>query len=196
LDRRGLSPARGSCGERPPVSRTRHRWQVRLAYIDESYDRRRFLLAVVLVRPECVPTICASLDDEVEWAYRTFDIPRETELHAQQVLQGKGVWSRLRSDVRVRLRVAERVLDSLASCDPRVLVFSYTKADEDGRTLNAARAYRECLDMAIKTLERLAGSTWDHVLIIADEVSSADDYRDHVLRWRRDGSSRDGHSGK
>ncbi|MBN2176962.1 MAG: DUF3800 domain-containing protein [Demequinaceae bacterium] len=157
---------------------------MRLAYIDESYDRERFVLAVVLVHPEDVPTICASLDAEAEWAHGTFGIPRDVEIHAQQVMQDKGDWSPLRSDTRLRLRLAHRLLTTVASSGARVFVVAYSAPDHTATPLNAALAYRMCLDTAIRVLGRKMRERQEHVLLVADDVSGADDYRDDFLHLR------------
>jgi hypothetical protein len=162
----------------------RHRGRVRLAYIDESYDRERFVLAVVLVRSDDVPTICASLDDEGTWAHETFGIPRYAEIHAQQVMQGKGEWSPLRSDTRLRLRLAHRLLTTVASSGTQVTIVSHIAPDRMAIPLSAGQAYRECLNLAIRQVELDACEAQDHVLVVADEVSGADDYREDFLHLR------------
>ena len=177
--------AGASCGERPQGSRVGQAGRVRLAYIDESYDRERFVLAAVVVDPAGAALIGARLDELVAWAHRVFGVAPMAEIHAHHMLQGKGEWARLHGDPRARVALAQRAIAVISSADARVMVVvddAWSGPWEGSR--NPAPRYGACLDALVRRVEAHARAAGVPALIIADDVADADDYREDVLRLR------------
>jgi hypothetical protein len=162
---------------------------VLLAYVDESYNEVRFSLSALVVSDAQGMEIISGLDEVV--ARATLDgVPADAELHGAEMFHGNGDWKGLPPWLRVR--VYREATDCIGRAQVGTFFSSVNLAslpsDVDGAPHETA------LGMLLESLHHHAESVDELVLIIANEIHTAERHRTR-LRANRDsaGSGSRGH---
>lgn len=169
----------------------RHHENVLLAYIDESYDASRFVLAVLLVDGPAAERVNTGLDGVVARAYSLHAVARTAEIHAHAVATGKGPWAPLRESAEDRIRVLGEAVDVIAASGAHILTHE-VRPDPTSPSISTAAAvesaYRDALAAVSQHLQGHCEQSDEHAVLIADEVADEDRHRRHLADLRADSS--------
>ena len=157
---------------------------MRLAYIDESYDRTRLVLGVVMVDAVSARHIREGLDEVVRDAHRRHAIPSSAEIHAHELTQGSGMWSPLQGRVRARIHVLNAAVDVLAGSSANLVVSSVEPGPDNppiASAVTVSSAYSRALQSAVLMIDDQCVREDVHVALIADDVVDQDLHRRSLL---------------
>ena len=76
-----------------------------LTYLDESYTKKRYLIAALLVPETEARSLTIALDKVVADAAWEYPVSVEAELHAHDIVAGKREWEKLAPMMRARIGV-------------------------------------------------------------------------------------------
>lgn len=162
-----------------------------LSYIDESYDKRTFLIGAVVVEGRLAQPIVKALDELViDWVHVCRD--PDAELHGQHILNGKGEWARL-EDIDERLRLYSQALDALVAHDVKIVVEGVDRPGLERRyptwpSHTDGYAHEVVATFIFERVNELAGLANDVALVIADEVSNSAPFRRDLAYYRKWGT--------
>jgi hypothetical protein len=157
---------------------------VRLAYIDESYDRSRLVLGVVMVDAASARHIREGLDDVVRDAHGRHGVRTDAEIHAHELIQGSGMWSPLRGRVRARIRLLNAAVEVVAASSASLVVSSVEPGPGNSPIASAvavSSAYSRALQSAVRLIDDQCVREDVHVALIADDVVDQDLHRRSLL---------------
>lgn len=170
-------------------------WQVLLAYLDESYTDTHYFIGALVVPEAAARPLVTDLDDLMERTSTAYDeIDPSVELHAHELVHGKGGWKPLARMHRARIGIYEEVLAAVARHDVTFIVEGidrtklserYAKPDEPHSL--ALMWIMERVQEYTRTVERKVG-TATFALLIADEVDQHDEHRRNLWVAQRDGT--------
>ncbi|MHB1172421.1 MAG: hypothetical protein ACYCZY_07980 [Lacisediminihabitans sp.] len=94
-----------------------------LAYLDESYDKRKYWIASVVCPDAHVRSLTRALDEVVQASAKKFpNLSPFGELHGHALFHGKDDWSSLATMPRARIGVYRNALAEIAMHDVRIIV--------------------------------------------------------------------------
>jgi len=93
-----------------------------LAYIDESYNRRRYRIAAMMCTDECVVNLTEALDEVVTWASSSYVIDPDAELHGHALFHGQEDWAPMAGMPRARISVHHKALAAIATSAPEICI--------------------------------------------------------------------------
>jgi len=140
------------------------------AFIDESYTKDRYYVAAYVVPESGIQAIAAAIAEARAYA-ETFGVETGAELHAHELMSGKGQWSALRGKHRAAVAIYTRALEQIIAV-PGAKMFI---EGVDIPRLNARYRYpdpphRLTLRHLLESIDTYALKIGEEVLIIADEV--------------------------
>jgi len=161
-----------------------------LAYLDESYTADRYFIAALVVPDDQARPLTAALNKIVEdLSWDVTGVRSDTELHAYDLVNGKGDWSPLKKELRRRIGVYNDVIQAAADHDITVLrrgVDVPGLAQRYGAQTNPQGfAHTVVLTHLTERIDELAAARGLNALMIADEVDGQADYRSSLAHYQQ-----------
>ncbi|MBV9097017.1 MAG: DUF3800 domain-containing protein [Frankiaceae bacterium] len=159
-----------------------------LAYVDESYDRQRYWIAGLVVPDRVARSLTADLDKVVRAAARSFPgIAVNAELHGHALFHGQDDWAALAGMARARIGIYRQVFDALAGHDVRIFIRGVHVPQLRERYASPDHPHAVVLRHLLERIDEHAASREvdEFVLVIADEVDDAAEYRRDLWRFQR-----------
>ena len=161
-----------------------------LAFIDESYNRDLFCLSALVADDRMTIDLSGRLDQVVE-SIRSSGFPDVQELHGHEIFHGAGEWR----GVPLRLRMHVYVQAAQAIGESGALAVFSDLARHDDKSGDATPAHERALRQLLERLEALAEERSQYMLVLADEVHSAERHRTN-FRFYQDADHDGGHAGR
>jgi len=157
---------------------------VLIAYLDESYTRDRYYITAVVINAEHQHR----LDQAIMRASRlaeAFGAPGDVEMHAHQMMAGKGEWRPLRGRHRAVATIYRRALEFLVEVPVVVFVRGIDVVRLHARYRYPRHPHEVVLQHMLEELDDHAGLHGKRITVIADEVPGQLGLQD-VIRGYRD----------
>ncbi len=160
-----------------------------LAYLDESYSDTRYYLGAVLVGAEAAKAIAAAFDAIVEKAAAAYpELDSQAELHAHELVHGKGDWAPLQSMMRVRIGIYNDAIQAIADAGAKVIIRGVDIERLNQRYAQPDHPHGIVLGHLIERINDHAEARDTHSLMIADEIDERDTYQRDLWLCQRNGS--------
>jgi hypothetical protein len=169
------------------VERRAYPVTVLLTYLDESYNAKFYLIAALLVPDSEARGLTSALDDVVEdAAFNYRKIKSNSELHGQQIFNGKGEWASLATNIEARITVYSDALQAIADHDVTIIIRSLDIARLDTRYgPKHDEPHSIVLTHIIELVNEYAKASRENTIMIADEVPGQDSYRRDLSQYQR-----------
>jgi len=159
---------------------------VLLTYLDESYTKKRYLIAALMVPDAQARSLIAALDKVVEDAAWDYSVSTEAELHAHDIFAGKGDWQRMAQMIRARIGVYNKAIQAIADHGVTVIIRSVNVPGLDRRYPSGHdHPHSVVLTHLIERVDEYAACVGERTLLIADEVNGQNDYRRDLWLYQR-----------
>jgi hypothetical protein len=86
---------------------------VLISFLDESYTQDRYYIAAFVIGSKDLALLNAAVADAARYA-EGFGVPPGAELHAHEIMSGKGSWAALRGQHRSAIAIYQRALTNIA----------------------------------------------------------------------------------
>ncbi len=161
-----------------------------LAYMDESYDKKKYWIAAIVCPDAEVRPLTVALDDVVRDSARAFPgISAVGELHDQAIFHGKDDWSLLADKPRARIGVYRKALTDIADHDVRIVVRGVDCLGLTERYSAPDSPHAVVLMHLLERIDEHATNPENNVIVIADEVPEANAYRRNLWDFQRNTTS-------
>lgn len=179
---------------RPVDERTRLRGRlptlpgVLLAYLDESYDADRYWMAALVCPEHTVAPLTAALDEVVAQAARSYPgVSPTAELHGHDLVHAKGAWAPLEPMLRARIGVYNAAFRAIAAHQVEIIIRGVDRRRLSERYAGARQPHPVVLQHVLERVDECSERRHAHepVLVIADQVGHADEYRQGLWRSQR-----------
>lgn len=157
-----------------------------LAYLDESYNKRKYWMAGLLCPEDTVRPLTAALDAVCAEAASKFPVSPESELHGYELFHGEGDWANVAPMVRARIGIYHDALRAVAQFPVEIIIRGV-----DIPRLRARYAYPDHPHSVVlahlleRVDERAAHHSQQPTMVFADEVDGADHHRRNLWRFQR-----------
>ncbi|MDR1511970.1 MAG: DUF3800 domain-containing protein [Propionibacteriaceae bacterium] len=141
-----------------------------LAYLDESYNKRLFCLSALVADDATVVVLTRQLNQIVETIRARY--PEVVELHGHEIFQAVETWRQ----VPIRLRMNAYLSAARAVRDAGVSSL-FVEVERVGDLSDSTPAHETALRRLLERLQRFADARDDRMLVLADEVHSAERHR-------------------
>lgn len=160
-----------------------------LTYVDESYTKKRYFLAALLVPENEAISLTAALDRVVFDAMMDHGNIRESaELHGYDIVSGKGDWAGLAKKIRVRIGVYNKAMQAIADHDVKVIIRSVDIVGLHALYTRPDHPHSVALNHLIERVDEYAASVKELAIMIADEVDGQDGYRRDLWQYQKSGT--------
>lgn len=139
--------------------------------------------------------LLAYLDDLMERTSAAYPgIDPSVELHAHELVQGKGGWKPLARMHRARIKVYEEVLEAIARHETTFIVEGIDRTKLSARYSKPDHPHSLALTWIMERIHEYTNSVAQHsgvpafALLIADEVDQHDEHRRNLWVAQRDGT--------
>jgi hypothetical protein len=159
-----------------------------LAYVDESYNSSTYWIAALLCPEASLVPLTEALDDVCQKAADSYiGVSPKAELHGHDLFQGKGDWASLKTSVRARIGVYNDAFSAIASVDLDILIRGVDRARLDDRYTYPDHPHSVVLAHLLERIDERSAQHYqsEPVLVIADEVDRADQYRRNLWHFQR-----------
>jgi hypothetical protein len=157
-----------------------------LAYLDESYDKRRYWIAAVVCPDAEALSLTNGLDEVVRASARKFPgIDPFGELHGHALFHGKDDWSSLAAMPRARIGIYQHAFTEIAKHDVRIIIRGVNVEGLNRRYPNPKPPHSVVLMHLLERIDEHGDSDKNNVIVIADEVAEANTYRKDLWRFQR-----------
>jgi hypothetical protein len=161
-----------------------------LAYLDESYDKRRYWIAAVICPDAEALSLTNALDAVVRASARKFPgIDPFGELHGHALFHGKDDWSSLAAMPRARIGIYQHAFTEIAKHDVRIIIRGVNVEGLLRRYPNPDQPHSIVLMHLLERIDEHAANDENNVIVIADEVPEANTYRKDLWRFQRGATS-------
>jgi hypothetical protein len=162
-------------------------YAVLLAYVDESYTSDRYYIAALIVPDTEASSLIRALDkivDDAAWQYAGLD--HRAELHAYDLVGGKGAWAPLKSLVRARIGIYGSAVQAVADHQCAIIVRGVNSQGLAARYGSRADSpHSVVMTHLIESIDRYAAKLQENALIIADEVDGQSEYRQALWTYQQ-----------
>jgi len=144
---------------------------VLLAFVDESYNRNLFCLTALIAEEGAVISVTEALEtilrSVTDHGYRTI-----REFHGHEMLQAVGGWKGV--PIRLRMNAYLQAVQAIRASGSRSIFVAVEWGDDRG---DPTPPHEVALHRLLELLQRYAEEVQDHILVLADEVHSAERHR-------------------
>jgi hypothetical protein len=159
---------------------------VLLAYVDESYTDTHYWIAAVVCPETEVQALTDGLDAVVAKAAAGYhDVSSRAELHGHSLFHGKDDWLPLAVMPRARIGVYADALDAIAERNVDIFIRGVDRKRLVERYVYPDHPHSVVLMHLLERLDEYAAGEQELVLVIADEVDRADEYRRNLWGFQR-----------
>jgi hypothetical protein len=166
---------------------------VYFAYVDESFNKKNFVLGSMLVEPDDVHALSVKLDELAATAAWDYKLPHDVEFHGYEMFHGEQSWSPMKQQVRARIGVYRKMIDIILA--HRVIFIFQCIAEEPLRERQARTAYPENFSSSqvawsflLQKISQHAIDRETQTLVIADEIAEDEARRRALADYRRSGT--------
>lgn len=160
-----------------------------LAYLDESYTQERYYIAALIVPEASARPLTDELDQIVrKVADQHPGLDAEAELHAHQLVTGKGDWAAIRQKLRVRIGVYQAALRAIGDHEAKLIVRGVDIPRLRQRYPQPDHPHTLVLTFLIERVDDYARAAGELVLMIADEIDQMDVHRRNLWLVHRGGT--------
>lgn len=157
-----------------------------LAYVDESYDAERYWIAALVCPDVEAASLTTALDAAVMKAATSFaGVSQRAELHGHAMFQGQDDWSSLATMPRARIGVYADALSAIAAHNVQIFIRGVAVKRLEERYVRPDHPHAVVLGHLLERVDEHAAAANEWVLVIADEVDRADDYRRNLWTFQR-----------
>lgn len=158
-----------------------------LAYVDESYSKTEYWIAALLCPESVIRPLTEALDAVVEKAAAAFGIDPRAELHGHDLFQAKGDWQLLEHMPRARIGVYADAFEAVASFDIGIILRGVYVLGLKHRPAHPGDLHAVVLPHLLERIDERAEKYYggQSVLVIADQVDQADEYRQSLWYFQR-----------
>lgn len=165
---------------------------VLLAYLDESYDAHHYWMAALVCPEHTVAPLTAALDHVVEQAARSYrGVSPRAELHGHDLMHAKHDWGALRHMPRARIGVYQQALRAIGDLDVEIIVRGVRISRLRTRYGDGRHPHAVVLEHLLERIDECSETRHanEAVLVIADQVSGEDGYRQGLRYFQRHATS-------
>jgi len=162
-----------------------------LAFVDES-DKGDFrCFGAVVADPQATKSLTQELSRIVRQASVDYGIPATAELHAHPLFHGKDDWKDVGQ--RARANIHEKVIDTIAAADVRILMRSVRESrlrDRQAKNYYPVNFPPEqvCFQHILQRVDKLANRAGAYALVIADERGDRERHRERFATYQTSGT--------
>jgi hypothetical protein len=158
---------------------------VLLTYVDESYTSSRYYIAALMVPEYEAKSLSEALDNVMAKVERDFEIPRETELHGHELINGKGAWSPLAHMVRARIGVYDDAMEAIGSHTVSIILRGMDVDRQKARYSAPDPPHEVVLGHLIERVDEHAERAGELTIMIADEISDSERHQRKLWQYQR-----------
>lgn len=160
-----------------------------LAYLDESYTKERYYVGALIVPDTSAQPITDALDEIVRNAAAQHPaVSPEAELHAYELVGGKGDWGPIHPKHRVRIAVYQDALQAMADHGAKLIVRGVDIPRLNQRYTAPDHPHNVVLTHLIERVDDYARDKDELALMIADEIDQEDEHRRNLWFLQRNGT--------
>ena len=157
------------------------------AYVDETSNAFHYRTVALVFSEAAVREVTAGLDDVVATAAKQHvGIDPEAELHGHDLFQATEDWGTLKREVRARVSVYSRALQTVASHADRVFVEGLDRQTFRDRYADERDEHQTCFLHLLEKLNAHARKRRQNLVVVADEHNTALATQHAVRRMRRE----------
>jgi len=161
---------------------------VKLVYVDESFDRVEYWVTGLVVPSERAVELESTLDAIVVNAAESFPITPTAELHAHALTQGSEDWASMASMLRARLGIYEACLQAIHdTAGVRAFIYGLDRAKHRNKYTTPFPERQVLLGHVAQRVNGICTRDCP-LLLIADDSESKQQIREHITRFRRQGT--------
>ncbi|MBA2324930.1 MAG: DUF3800 domain-containing protein [Pseudonocardiales bacterium] len=160
-----------------------------LTYIDESYTDDHYYIAALMIPEEAILSLGSALDAVVKTASRNYaGISENAELHAHDLVGGKGDWKILGPMLRARIGIYNNAIQAIADHEVTIVVRGVDITRLRARYRSPEHPHSIVLTHLIERVDEYVEGRDELALLIADEVGTPDEYRQSLWHYQRTGT--------
>lgn len=149
-----------------------------LAYVDESYTASHYWIAALVCPQIDVVPLTNALDAVVAKAANTYrDISPRAELHGHRLFHGSDDWALLKPMVRARIGVYNDAFSAIGASGANIIIRGVDRLRLEHRYIYPNHPHAVVLEHLLERIDEHAAAKAELVLVIADEIDQADQYR-------------------
>lgn len=157
-----------------------------LAYLDESYDEKRYWIVAVVCPDSEVRPLTEELDEVVRRSARTFPgLNAFGELHGHALFHGKDDWAAVATMPRARIGIYGQALSVIAQHDVRIIIRGVDCIGLSDRYSSPEPPHALVLMHLLERINDHAIDPENNVIVIADEVPEANAHRRSLWNFQR-----------
>lgn len=143
-----------------------------IAFFDESYPQgmAKYSVAAVVMDMQSLFDLNREIRAVMAYANQAFKIPLTAELHAHQMMQGRGEWKPVAGKHRAVEKIYTKALQAVVDSGAKVFIEGIDVEAQQRRYVNAHHPHRVTLAYDLERIDEYASSRDRRVLVMADEV--------------------------
>lgn len=166
---------------------------VYFAYVDESFNKKQFVLGGMLVEPDQIHSLSVSLDELAWKAYSDYNLPLDVEFHGYEMFHGEEAWEPMKKQVRARISIYRKLIDIVLD---HGVIFMFQKISEERlKDRQERQSYPEkfpasqiAWNFLLQKISNHAVARETQTLVIADEIAEDEARRRALADYRRYGT--------
>lgn len=160
--------------------------RVLLTYVDESFTARVYWIGALLVPDTVAIPLSQALDQVVEAATKTYDVPDGAELHGYDIFHGRSRWRF--APPRARIAVYKEAMRAIGAHDVTIILRGVRRLGLQQRYSASRPAHEVVLSHLLERVDGYAAMRQEYALVIADEIHNQADHRADLTRYRVSGT--------
>jgi len=161
-----------------------------LAFVDESYNKDMFCLSALVADDQITVELSHALDEIVR-RVRQHGFADAQELHGHEIFHGAGEWKGV--PLRLRMHTYHQAMRAVGASGATVVFSDLARQAEDGN--DPTPPHERTLRQLLERLESVAEERSQYMLVLADEVHSAERHRTN-FRFYQDSNGGEEHDGR
>ncbi|MFT3851922.1 MAG: DUF3800 domain-containing protein [Ilumatobacteraceae bacterium] len=160
-----------------------------LAYVDESYSKRRYWIAAMVYDDASASALVADLDGLVERAAVAYGISPGAELHGYDLFHAKRDWAPMKGKTRALISVYAHACEAIGRSSADIIVRGVDLDRLQARYSNPETPHSIVLAHMLERIHDRARQRGQHALVIADEIDGADQHQRALQLARSSGTT-------
>jgi hypothetical protein len=160
---------------------------VLISFLDESYTQDRYYIAAFIIESREMALLRAAVADAAAYA-EGFGVPPGAELHAHEIMSGKGSWAALRGQHRSAIAIYQRALTNVAGLPGIVCVRGVDIPRLRARYRYPDPPHRIVLQHVLEEVSACGRRQGRQVRVVADELPDQDSHTTEVETYRQLGT--------
>lgn len=158
-----------------------------ISFLDESYTQDRYYIAAFIIESKDLALLNAAVADAARYA-KGFGVPPGAELHAHEMMSGKGSWAALRGQHRSAIAIYQRALKNIAKLPGIACVRGVDIPRLRARYRYPDPPHRIVLQHVLEEVSACGRQRGRQVRVVADELPDQESHTTQVETYRQLGS--------